>query len=127
MALMVKFMIKKMYSCDAGSIQIQCGESYINFPNCYGDGCFKAYLFDSNDEFNKYKEEHYIYPDMQKDNYHYEGQHYFTGAKVLNYDCFEPGVDFIYSMCKEILFELNGKYNIWANYGKVYFVKVCAK
>lgn len=123
MVLMVKFMIKEMYSCDAGSIQIQCGNSYIRFNNEYGDGTFKTYLFDSMDEFENYKKDHFDYPGMQEKDYHFHGIHFFENAKVLNYDCFEPDRNNCYGLEKETLFTIDGKCWIFVNKGKIYFVK----
>lgn len=116
-------MIKKMYVADAGSIQVQCGESYISIDNNYGDGQFKAYLFDSEKEFNSYKEEHYSFPCMRETNYRFAGLHYFNNAHVLNYDCWEPGKNHYFIFEKEILFTLNGRFAVYVNNGKVYFVK----
>ena len=112
-------MKKNLYSADGGTIAILCGGSIVHFNNCYGDGCFKAYLFDDEEDFNNYKEEHKQYSNMQEKDYYYQGLHYFDNAKVLDYDCLKPN----HINDENVLFILNGNYTIYSNYGKVYFIK----
>ena len=116
-------MLKEIYTADAGTIQIQCGDSNIGIDNNYGDGQFKAYRFDSGKEFENYKIEHYSFKNMNDTDYKFSGIHHFTDAHVLNYDCFEPGKDRYFIFEKKTLFTLNGTFAIYDNQGKVYFVK----
>lgn len=43
-------MIKDYYSCDGGSICVKCGNNFIKFPNSIGDGVFKVYVMNNNDD-----------------------------------------------------------------------------
>ena len=112
-------MIKNNYSCDCGCIAIKCGESIINFHNGYGDGYFKVYVMENDEEFWNYKEEHFEKYGMQLNQYRYITSCLFNKAQVLEYDCLQ--VDKITE--ENVLFELNGDYAIYNNNGKIYFVK----
>ena len=117
---MVKKMEKKYYDCDAGSVLVECGGSFIHFDNGYGDGNFKVYLFDSKEEFDQYIEDHLKYG-IEEKQYRYNTQALFKNAKVLDYDClFRCNNDVL---IEHTLFTLNGRYYIYYNDGKVYFVK----
>ena len=118
-------MQKEKYICDAGSLAIEFNDgSIMRINNCYGDGEFKTYVFDSTEEFQDYKNNHYQFATMREDCYQFVGLNYFGKAKVLNYDSFEPYQKRVGWINKQVLFTLSGKYEIYVNSGKVYFVKV---
>lgn len=118
-------MLKEKYICDAGSLAIEFDDgSIMHIGNDYGDGEFKTYVFNSFDEFQEYKNNHYQFATMKEKNYHFVSLNYFNNANVLNYDCFEPNQTRVGWIKKEILFTLSGKYEIYVNYGKIYFVKI---
>lgn len=112
-------MKKKTYRCDAGSVAVLCGESIIHFNNGYGDGNFKIYEFESEIDFEEYKKEHFEKYDIELKDYKFITGCEFKNARVLDYDCLH-----LENITEEnILFELNGRYGIYYNYGKIYFVK----
>ena len=105
------------YSCDGGCVVVQIGKrNFIHYNNGVGDGEYEAFKLDSNKEFDKYCESHYV------PNPYHKGVAEFYKAKVLDYDCSRINAN--------TLFELNGRYHIYTNNsydhhhgGDVYFVK----
>lgn len=116
-------MKKGYYSCDGGTIAVYCGGSIIRYSNGYGDGDFKAYLFESDQEFLEYKQEHLEKYGIEENDYRFISTAYFKDAKVLDYDCYKPKYFEDDNYKESVIFELNGYYIIYKNYGKVYFIK----
>lgn len=114
-------MEKKYYTCDAGSIAVECGGSYILYSNGYGDGGFKVYLFDSDIEFNAYIEEHVNKYNVSEKDYKFNSCAIFNNANVLDDDSLKNLSS--EQLKQHTLFTLNGRYGIYHNCGKVYFVK----
>lgn len=114
-------MEKKYYTCDAGSVAVECGGSYILYNNGYGDGVFKVYLFDNQEEFDNYIEDHSNKYNIPDSDYRFSSCAIFNNANVLDDDCLKnlsPE-----QLKQHTLFTLNGRYGIYYNSGKVYFVK----
>ena len=111
-------MEKKYCLSDSGEVTVRIGSCRLQLPNCYGDGCHKVYHM-TEEEFEAYKEEHKEYEGATfKFNYLLRGK--FVDAKVMYYDCYDEN-DF--NNNSDVVFTLNGWYNIYANYGKIYFIK----
>lgn len=115
-------MEKRLYSCDGGSLAVSCGGSIIRFSNGYGDGAFKVYHFDSYKEFDAYVDEHMELYGIEASEYTFDMVCDFKDAKVLDYDCIPNDKSIIE---KHTIMSLNGRYFVYHNYGKVYFVKEC--
>lgn len=114
-------MEKNYYCCDGGSLAVYCGGSIIRFSNGYGDGDFKVYKFESEQEYKNYVKEHFEKYNINPKEYNFKGCCFFKNAKVLNYDCYR-NVDEKKANDNTIM-GLNGEYAIYNNYGKIYFVK----
>lgn len=110
-------MKKGYYSCDAGSLTVECGGSIIYYPNGYGDGDFKVYLFDDKSEWNSYVKEHELKYGITKNKYKFETIANFNNARVLNYDCLKKVDE------ENVIFTLNGHYSIYSFNGHIVFVK----
>ena len=113
-------MIKDYYNCDGGSICVRCGDSFVKFPNCIGDGCFKVYIM-NNAEFNKYKEDHKQYSIK----YNYVSYSIFNNAEILDDDC----IDSVERYDREldnghnpIICKITGRTEIYEALGKFYFI-----
>lgn len=109
-----KNMKKYNVMADAGSVAVFCGESRIMFPNGYGDGLSKVYIFESEAEFANYRKDHLQY-NIQLNDYKYITSCDFINARIMDYDCAKVGD-------KEVAI-LNGRYGIFSLKGKVYFEK----
>lgn len=118
-------MRKEYYSCDIGSVAVACGGSIIYYNNGYGDCSSKVYEFEAFEEFNAYKKQHSKYGIEEKD-YHYLSVADFDNANVLDYDCLDNPIP-LNKLREHTLFTLNGRYFIYCNQGKVYFVKNVSK
>lgn len=92
------------YEADGGEIMI--GNQYFraNYPNCYGDGCFKVIVTDNND--------------LSDHNYRFVGS-IDGNFNVYEYDCLHNGFD----DKANILCTLNGRYGVFAKNGNVKLVK----
>lgn len=109
------------YCCDGGCVTVKIGKrNFIHYNNGVGDGDYKVFEFESDQEFEEYCAKHYI-----RDPY-YKGSATFYNAEVLDYDC---------STNANTLFKLKGWYAIYNNNnrldynrcGDVYFVKISDK
>lgn len=104
-------MLVKNYSADRGSVAVLCGDSKILFPNGYGDGYFKVYVFDSEDEFNAFIDDSLI--DCR----------FFTNCEFRNACVLDDDT----AMVADTLFILFGNYAIYqgigSEFGDMYFVK----
>lgn len=109
---------RKKYSCDEGSIQIQCGKSYITISNEIGDGDYDVYLFNSSRDFEKF----IMLCGLRESDFDIVSVCYFDNAEILNHDCWKPGKTKNLGMEKETLFTLNGKYYVLVRYGNIFFV-----
>lgn len=104
------------YCCDCGSAAVRIGENLILYGNGVGDGRYKVFEFESEKEFQEYREK-FGGPEP-----YFIGSATFRGAQVVDCDCG------CISKLKT-LFELNGRYGIynsncpWDLAGEVYFVK----
>lgn len=117
-------MQQKYYSADRGCCTILINmNNVIDILNDYGDGYFKIYLFDNEDEFTEYKQEHLQYSFMQECDYHIAGRYIFNNALVLEDDCIHQHISNIDKLKEYALFTLNGNYYIYVNNGKIYIVK----
>lgn len=105
-------MKKERYMCDCGSVMVNCWGCYIQYQNGIGDGCFDAYVFENEKEFEAFKKKKNI---SEKD-CHFISCAYFNEAYIMSYDV--PNM-----MCHPILKLKNGKFGIECNQGDVYFVK----
>ena len=114
-------MEKAYYSCDGGSLAVFCGGSIIRFNNGYGDGDFKVYKFENENEFFEYRKEHIEKYGIKDSEYHFITCCNFKNAKVLDYDCYHNVDD--KKASDNIIMVLNGEYSIYRNYGKVYLIK----
>ena len=104
------------YGCDGGCVKVKIGKrNFIHYNNGVGDGEYEVFEFESNQEFQKYRDDNHIL------DIYYNGCATFYNAEVLDYDC---------SSDANTLFKLKGRYAIY-NYngldyrhcGNVYFVK----
>lgn len=106
-------MKKANYSCDCGSVMVNCGGCYIRYHNGYGDGCFEAYVFDSEQEFNQYISNE---TNINKNDIEFVTSSYFKEAYIMSYD--------IPNMISHQIMKLeNGQFAIYHYNGDVYFVK----
>lgn len=100
------------YVADMGTVLFVKGSGSFRVGNRIGDGWWKIYLFDNYQEFDDYKQEHYQYEGMQDKDYHLDAL--LTGAWEVK--SLDTNID------SATLFELNGKYDVYINKGKVYLV-----
>lgn len=102
------------YTCDAGSLAIECGESIILIGNNWGDGEYSLFLFDEYSEWASHP---------HKKDFQFVNAHRFKDAKVLNYDCFDIGQTKCGFVEKKILTTLNGRWAFYTYHGAIFAVK----
>ncbi len=108
-------MKKEYVSAEVGSVAVQIGDNTILIPNGLGDGSYKVYEM-TNEEFNEYCKDHEKY----ELKYNWLTRCKFSDAMVMYYDCYEDKDN----VKENSVFILNGTYDIYNNYGKVYFIKL---
>ena len=88
------------YEADGGLIMLGNESFRACFPNCYGDGCFKVTVTDSEVDHSKYK---------------FIGSVEGSGISVYSYDCLDDRFD----AEENILCKLNGRYGVFAKHGDI--------